>query len=157
MIAMDACHTKNKKYPTLLFLATVVDGNNNIIVLAYGIAPIEDRETWCWFVGNLKYAIHGLASPNVLIVSDKQKDLVDAVVEELPTNEHVQCTFHLRMNVKRHFGAHVSKYFQRLIYIETKDKFDDALKGLEEQFPNGKEPVQYIRGIDRTKFLHVML
>ncbi|KAL3693716.1 hypothetical protein R1sor_007367 [Riccia sorocarpa] len=126
MIAMDACHTKNKKYPTLLFLATAVDGNNNILVLAYGIAPVEDRETWSWFVGNLKHAIHGLATPNVLIVSDRQKGLVDAVADELPNNEHVHCTFHLRMNLKRHFGAQV---------------FEDALKGLEERFANGKEAV----------------
>ncbi|KAL3698507.1 hypothetical protein R1sor_012583 [Riccia sorocarpa] len=152
MIAMDACHTKKKKYPTLLVLATTVDGNNNIIVLAYGIAPVEDRETWCWFVGNLKHAIHGLASPNVLIVSDRQKGLVDAVADELPSNEHVHCTFHLRMNLKRYFGAQVSQYFHRLIYTETKDIFEDALKDLEERFPNGKETVQYINGIDRTKF-----
>ncbi|KAL3679109.1 hypothetical protein R1sor_022065 [Riccia sorocarpa] len=152
MIAMDACHTKNKKYPTLLFLATVVDGNSNILVLAYGIAPVEDRETWCWFVENLKHAIHGLASPNVLIVSDRQKGLVDAVADELPSNEHVHCTFHLRMNLKRHFGAQVAQYFHRLIYAETKDIFEDALKDLEERFPNGKEAVQYINGIDRTKF-----
>ncbi|KAL3689750.1 hypothetical protein R1sor_016059 [Riccia sorocarpa] len=149
---MDACHTKNNKYATLLFLATAVDGNNNILILAYGIAPVEDRETWSWFVGNLKNAIHGLASPNVLIVSDRQKGLVDAVAEELPSNEHVHCTFHLRMNLKRHFGAQVSQYFHRLIYAETKDIFEDALKGLEERFPNGKEAVQYINGIDRTKF-----
>ncbi|KAL3682134.1 hypothetical protein R1sor_000156 [Riccia sorocarpa] len=109
MIAMDACHTKNKKYPMLLFLATVVDGNNNIIILAL------------W-----------------------QKGLVDAVAEELPSNEHVHYTFHIRMNLKRHFGAQVSQYFHRLIYAETKDIFEDALKGLEERFPNGKEGVQYI-------------
>ncbi|KAL3689518.1 hypothetical protein R1sor_015827 [Riccia sorocarpa] len=152
MIAMDACHIKNKKYPTLLFMATTVDGNNNILVLAYGIAPVEDRETWCWFVGNLKHVIHGLASPNVLIVSDRQKGLVDAVADELPSNEHVHCTFHLRMNLKRHFGAQVSQYFHRLIYAETKDIFEDALKDLEERFSNGKEVVQYINGIYRTKF-----
>ncbi|KAL3675840.1 hypothetical protein R1sor_025788 [Riccia sorocarpa] len=49
------------------------------------------------------------------------------------------------------------KYFHRLIYAETKDIFEDALKGLEERFPNGKEAVQYINGIDRTKFARYAL
>ncbi|KAL3691544.1 hypothetical protein R1sor_005195 [Riccia sorocarpa] len=49
MVVLDACHIKNKKYPTLLFLATVVDGNNKIIVLAFDIAPAEDRDMWSWY------------------------------------------------------------------------------------------------------------
>ncbi|KAL3699588.1 hypothetical protein R1sor_017610 [Riccia sorocarpa] len=129
MVALDACHTKNKKYPTLLFLATIVDGNNQILVLAYGIAPVEDKDTWCWFISNLKHCIHGLASPNV---SDRQKGLIDAVAEELLANEHIHCTFHLQMNLRRHFGAQVFKYFQCLIYATTREKYEEALTILEE-------------------------
>ncbi|KAL3679641.1 hypothetical protein R1sor_022597 [Riccia sorocarpa] len=157
MVALDACHTKNKKYPTLLFLATIVDGNNQILVLAYGIAPVENNDTWCWFISNLKHCIHGLASPNVVIVSDRQKGLIDAVAEELPTNEHIHCTFHLQMNLRRHFGAQVSKYFQRLIYATTREKYEEALTILEEQYTNGKEAAEYIRAIDVGKYARYAL
>ncbi|KAL3682825.1 hypothetical protein R1sor_000847 [Riccia sorocarpa] len=157
MVALDVCHTKNKKYPTLLFLATIVDGNNQILVLAYGIALVEDRDTWCWFISNLKQCIHGLASPNVLIVSDRQKGLIDAVAEELPANEHIHCTFHLQMNLRRHFGAQVSKNFQRVIYATTKEKYEEALTILEEQYTNGKEAAEYIRAIDVGKYARYAL
>ncbi|KAL3694466.1 hypothetical protein R1sor_008117 [Riccia sorocarpa] len=157
MVALDACHTKNRKYPILLFLATIVDGNNQILVLAYGIAHVEDKDTWCWFISNLKQCIHGLASPNVLIVSDRQKGLIDAVAEELPTNEHIHCTFHLQMNLRRHFGAQVSKYFQRVIYATNREKYEEALTVLEEQYTNGKEAAEYICAIDVGKYARYAL
>ncbi|KAL2608914.1 hypothetical protein R1flu_027487 [Riccia fluitans] len=132
--------------------ATAVDGNNRIIVLAYGVAPVEDRDTWTWFVENLKASMYGLASPNVLIVSDRQKGLVDAVAEELPTNEHIHCAHHLQMNIRRHFGAQVSKFFQRLVYATSQARYEEALGILEKDYPNGKEAVAYIKAIDPRKF-----
>ncbi|KAL3687344.1 hypothetical protein R1sor_013653 [Riccia sorocarpa] len=39
MVVLDACFTKNKKYSTQLFLATVIDGNNHVVPLAYAVAP----------------------------------------------------------------------------------------------------------------------
>ncbi|KAL3692139.1 hypothetical protein R1sor_005790 [Riccia sorocarpa] len=128
-----------------------------ILVLAYGIAPVEERDTWCWFISNLKHCIHGLASPNVVIVSDRQKGFIDAVAEELPANEHIHCTFHLQMNLRRHFGAQVSKYFQRLIYATTREKYEEALTVLEEQYTNGKEAAEYIRAIDVGKYARYAL
>lgn len=33
MVALDACHTKNRKYPTQLFLATCLDGEGRVLIL----------------------------------------------------------------------------------------------------------------------------
>ncbi|KAL3699915.1 hypothetical protein R1sor_017937 [Riccia sorocarpa] len=41
VIALDACHTKNHKYPAQLFLAMVLDGNNQALILAFALAPEE--------------------------------------------------------------------------------------------------------------------
>ncbi|KAL2653387.1 hypothetical protein R1flu_021515 [Riccia fluitans] len=96
--------------------------------------------------------MYGLASPNVLIVSDRQKGLVDAIAEELPTNEHIYCAHHLQMNIRRHFGAQVSKFFQRLVYATSQARYEEALGILEKDYPNGKEAVAYIKAIDPRKF-----
>ncbi|KAL3682281.1 hypothetical protein R1sor_000303 [Riccia sorocarpa] len=106
MVALDLCHTKNKKCPTATLLMV----------------------------------LH-----------------MDAVFEELPTNEHIHCAHHLQVNIRRHCGAQVSKFFQRFVYVTSKGKYDEALKILEEQYLNGKEAVEYIRAIDARKFARYAL
>jgi hypothetical protein len=46
LICLDACHSKNRKYPTQIFLATSLDGNNQIVILCFAIAPVENTENW---------------------------------------------------------------------------------------------------------------
>ncbi|KAL3685184.1 hypothetical protein R1sor_003206 [Riccia sorocarpa] len=70
MVALDACHTKNKKYPTLLFLATTVVGNNKILVLAYALRVLEDRYPngkeavqYIWAIDPRKFSRYALQLP----------------------------------------------------------------------------------------------
>lgn len=49
-ICLDACHTKKRKYHVQLFLATALDRNSEVAILAYALAPIENIENWTWFV-----------------------------------------------------------------------------------------------------------
>lgn len=57
MLALDACHTKNQKYPMQLFIALVLDGNMKIVILCFGLAPMENTENWIWFLRNLDRSI----------------------------------------------------------------------------------------------------
>lgn len=50
MICLDACHTKNHKYPTQLSLATVHNSNSRIVILCYAVAPVENLDNWTWFL-----------------------------------------------------------------------------------------------------------
>ncbi|KAL3692819.1 hypothetical protein R1sor_006470 [Riccia sorocarpa] len=36
-VGLDACHSKNQRYPSFIMLATCMDGNNNISIIAYAI------------------------------------------------------------------------------------------------------------------------
>ncbi|KAL2642208.1 hypothetical protein R1flu_009795 [Riccia fluitans] len=56
------------------------------------------------------------------------------------------------MNIGKHFGALVSKFFQRLVYATSEARYEEALGILEKDYPNGKEAVAYIRAIDPRKF-----
>ncbi|KAL3679589.1 hypothetical protein R1sor_022545 [Riccia sorocarpa] len=104
MVALDACFTKNKKYPTQLFFAMVHDGNSQIVPLAYALAPVENFENWMWFLHNLRISIQGLSSEEVFIVSDRQKGLEKVVSEVFLENPHMHCGHHLKMNMQKHFG-----------------------------------------------------
>lgn len=44
LIALDAYHTKNRKYPLQLFLASILDGNMEVLILCYALAPIENTD-----------------------------------------------------------------------------------------------------------------
>ncbi|KAL3684414.1 hypothetical protein R1sor_002436 [Riccia sorocarpa] len=89
VVALDACFTKNKNYPTQLFLATVIDENSQVVPLAYAVAPVENYENWRWFLHNLHISIQRLRSEAVMIVSDRQKSLERAVTKILPCNPHM--------------------------------------------------------------------
>ncbi|KAL2608346.1 hypothetical protein R1flu_026919 [Riccia fluitans] len=56
------------------------------------------------------------------------------------------------MNIRRHSGAQVSKFFQRLVYATSQARYEEALGILEKDYPNGKEAIAYIRAIDPRKF-----
>ncbi|KAL2636242.1 hypothetical protein R1flu_007721 [Riccia fluitans] len=56
------------------------------------------------------------------------------------------------MNIRRHFGAQISKFFQRLVYATSQARYEEALGILEKDYPNCKEAVAYIKAIDPRKF-----
>ncbi|KAL3698582.1 hypothetical protein R1sor_012658 [Riccia sorocarpa] len=45
-VGLDACHSKNQRYSSFIMLATCLDGNNNISILAYAIVDRENEENW---------------------------------------------------------------------------------------------------------------
>ncbi|KAL3677992.1 hypothetical protein R1sor_020948 [Riccia sorocarpa] len=146
-VALDACFTKNKKYPTQLFIATTVDGNSQVVPLAYAVAPTENYEKWIWFIQNLVASVEGLESPNVIIVSDRQKGLEKAVAEVLPRNFHMHCAHHLKMNVIKHFGAAAGKAFLTLVYMDDQASYERRLVEMETRSSKGPDLVRYIRQI----------
>ncbi|KAL3689654.1 hypothetical protein R1sor_015963 [Riccia sorocarpa] len=157
MVALDACFTKNKKYPTQLFLATVHDGNIQIVPLAYALAHLENFENWMWFLHNLRISIQGLSSKEVFIVSDMQKGLEKAVSEVLPENPHMHCGHHLKMNVQKHFGKVAVQVLQSLFHAPSEERFNSILEEAGNRLDCGREFVQYIRRIDPERFVRYAL
>ncbi|KAL3677922.1 hypothetical protein R1sor_020878 [Riccia sorocarpa] len=152
VVALDACFTKNKKYPTQLFLASVVDGNSQIFPLAYAVAPVENYENWSWFVHNLHISIQGLRSEAVMIVSDRQKGLERAVTEVLPCNPHMHCGHHLKMNVQKLFGKTAVQVFQNLLHAKSEDRFNSVMEEAETRLDQGSEFKRYIQRIDPARY-----
>lgn len=76
VICLDAYHTKNKKYPMQLFMATTLDGNMSVVILCYAIAPIENSDNWTWFMEMLKKPIHDVGDCTIPFISDCYKGLL---------------------------------------------------------------------------------
>ncbi|KAL3683784.1 hypothetical protein R1sor_001806 [Riccia sorocarpa] len=124
-----------------------------VVPLAYAVAPTENYENWRWFIHNLVASIEGLESPNVIIVSDRQKGLEKAVAEVLSRNFHMHCAHHLKMNVIKHFGAAAGKAFLTLVYMDDQASYERRLVEMETRSSKGPDLVRYIRQIPVDRYV----
>ncbi|XP_062103558.1 uncharacterized protein LOC133814637 [Humulus lupulus] len=103
IIFVDGTFLKNAHGGTL-FSASTLDSNNNIFVLAFGIADSENDNSWLWFFSKLRDTYgepEGLA-----IVSDRHKSIDNAVHMVYPNAFHGACMLHLLNNLKGKYGSH---------------------------------------------------
>ena len=63
----------------ILILATANDGNNTILVIAFGIIAIESIQSRRWFLSHLKQHIPSIDRDGVTIVSDRDKGVMEAL------------------------------------------------------------------------------
>lgn len=54
------------------------DGDYRLFSIAFAIGETENYETWLWFLANLNEAL-GLFMANMTFVSNRQKELVEAI------------------------------------------------------------------------------
>lgn len=124
VLALDACHTKNQKYPVQLFIASVLDGNMEIVILCFGLAPMENTENWTWFLGNLDRSIEGVENLIPPFIGDGQKGLKAVVRDVFPGKVHGYCAQHLRGNVKTKFGKAAEQFFMFCVYTNSRRRYD---------------------------------
>lgn len=121
LVCLDACHTKNKKYPCQLFVATILDGNMRGLTLCYGIACVENGDcNWTWFLHLLEKSIHNIHNLSIPFIFYRQKGLIEVVREVFPEKVHGHCGIHLKGNVRTNHGKAAEKCFWGVFYAHTK-------------------------------------
>ncbi|GJT46311.1 transposase, MuDR, MULE transposase domain protein [Tanacetum coccineum] len=96
LLIIDAAHLKGQYKGTNL-VAVGMDGNNQIVPIAFGICKGETGPCWSWWMSVLKECIPD--SPNLLFISDRHAAIALAVHNEFPLAFHVVCCRHLMMNL----------------------------------------------------------
>ena len=95
---MDGAHLKGQ-FKGTLFVAVGMDGNNQIVPIAYGFGKAEDGPSWKWFLQRLRECI---GSPRDLaFISDRAKSINIAVSSIFPEAYHGICCRHLLMNLRK--------------------------------------------------------
>nr|GEX59574.1 hypothetical protein [Tanacetum cinerariifolium] len=112
-VADDVYHGVN-------LLAIGMDGNNQILPIAFGICQGEDGAGWTWFLEELKACIS--QNPNLSIISDRHPTIPESVIKVSPNAFHGFCYRHLMINaaikkkdIKRCIGRLVRLTIQRLL------------------------------------------
>ena len=129
-MALDAYHMKSQ-YRMILMIACVLDGNNEILPLAWAILPTEDGENWHWFMTIFYNTFETfLEQDKMVIISNRDKGLRSSVAKLLPDAAHSYCCQHLSTNLKNAHGTITANLFWSIAKARTKEKFQAALEKL---------------------------
>ena len=102
---MDVTFLKGRFIQTLL-LATTLDANHNILLLAWAIVESENIDSWRYFLDHLTQAILEIIRqhPPITLMSDQDKGLSAAVATYEPHVIPAYRYFHLRENFTTKFS-----------------------------------------------------
>ncbi|GKB28649.1 transposase, MuDR, MULE transposase domain protein [Tanacetum coccineum] len=87
VLMIDAAHLKGLYKGTNL-VAVAMDGNNQTVLIAFGICKRETGPCWTWWVSVLKECIGD--NPNLLFISDRHAVIALAVENEFPLAFHAK-------------------------------------------------------------------
>ncbi|GKE30768.1 transposase, MuDR, MULE transposase domain protein [Tanacetum coccineum] len=96
VLMIDAAHLKGLYKGTNL-VVVAMDGNNQIVPIAFGICKGETGPCWSWWMSVLRECIGD--NPNLLFISDRHAAIALAVEKEFPLAFHAVCCRHLMMNL----------------------------------------------------------
>src|SRR5579859_3460838 len=127
ILGLDVTHLKHK-YQGILLAATAVDANGALFPLCYSVVDAENDDNWLWFLRTIRDIVEKHASNHVngarelVLLSDRQKGLLDAVEQVFPGHPHGYCPF-----------------------VTSKTTFTRSLKTLNSKCCSGKQHVQQPR------------
>ncbi|GKD89006.1 ankyrin repeat-containing protein [Tanacetum coccineum] len=107
LIIIDGAHLKGEFLGTL-YLAVAMDGNNQILPLAYGMRKSETFKSWDWFLTKLKECIIS-KQDHLTIISDGVVSIASAIKNVFPNAFHGRCCRHLLMNLREKCPRFISK------------------------------------------------
>ncbi|XP_057779840.1 uncharacterized protein LOC130998443 [Salvia miltiorrhiza] len=126
VIVVYGTHLKGRN-KGILIVAVTKDGNEQVFPLTFGVGPIENDESWMWFLSRVKSA-YGENS-EMLIVSDAHVSIPNAVKAVYPEVAHGLCYYHL-LNKLTRFGKAAVALYQKAAYAYREREFDAAMASL---------------------------
>lgn len=131
---VDAAHLKGDFKGTML-LAVAMDGNNQILPVAYAICKSECTETWSWFMEKLHDCVGDMGS--LSFISDRHAAIAAAIENIFPTSHHGICGHHLYSNVVTKFGSKktIKSFFWGACKAYTIEEFNDWMQRINNYNP----------------------
>ncbi|XP_061375216.1 uncharacterized protein LOC133317378 [Gastrolobium bilobum] len=138
IILIDGTHLYGKYWGTLM-IATAVDGNNNILPIAFAIVSAENTDNWSWFLALIRMLVtqkHGIC-----LISDRHPGILSAVNNVAlgwapPQAYHVYCLRHVGSSFNHKFkNVMLKKQLKKLGNTTLRLDFDAGLEKFKETSP----------------------
>ncbi|XP_042497524.1 uncharacterized protein LOC122076265 [Macadamia integrifolia] len=132
-IGLDGCHLKGR-YGGVLLSAISVDGNNGIFPIAYSVVEVECKDSWTWFLDNLRDALlNDSDDMSLTFMSDRQKGLSVVISTIFPYAHQRICSRHLYQNLKaKHPGMLLRLHFWAASQASTELQFQKEMNSIKE-------------------------
>lgn len=148
LLFLDGTFLKDR-YKGILLGAMAYDGNHGIFPLALSVCDSENEENWCWFIQRLWSVLYDRREPYapphpLVIISDADKGIKEAVKRIFPNALHSRCVLHLVENYKhklRDIGLplklcqELAKTLQDSAYAYTAGQFHVKFNEIRKQNP----------------------
>ena len=69
---MDGTHTKLDDFKHIILIAVTYDACNEIVILAFAVVDVENKDNWVWFHDRLTEDFPGFDV--IMCDADKQRD-----------------------------------------------------------------------------------
>ncbi|KAH0672436.1 hypothetical protein KY290_024674 [Solanum tuberosum] len=152
VISVDGTHMYGK-YEIKLLIAVGVDGNDNILPLAFAIVDKESKVAWKWFFRKL--STHVIKDrEDICIVSDRAKGILTSLSElwqfQEPRAFHRFCLRHLKSNFQSQFpNRDLSNLMWRAATAHQVRKFEALMWEIQEE---NREAYEYLMRIPLNKW-----
>ncbi|KAH0705428.1 hypothetical protein KY289_010504 [Solanum tuberosum] len=136
VISVDGTHIYGK-YEIKLLIVVGIDGNDNILPLAFAIVDKESKEAWKWFFRNL--SAHVVKSrQDVCVISYRAKGILTSLQElwrfQEPRAFHRFCIRHLKSNFQSKFpNKDLSRLMWRAASAHQVRKFESLMWQIREE------------------------
>ncbi|WVZ72214.1 hypothetical protein U9M48_020712, partial [Paspalum notatum var. saurae] len=130
------------QYKGTILTAIGIDGNNQVLSVAFAFVEGENTDSWYWFLERVKNQVVSLRS-DVCLISDRHSGILEAIdklkhgngaAPPLWPDVHSRwCMRHLAANFHDHFkNKELTDMFKRLCYQNQQWKFNAVWKLLDE-------------------------
>lgn len=141
VVVLDAAHTTGR-YPSKLFLACIMDPDNKIVPLAWGLAQDESTDSWSSFLLCLEMACPFLKEeqmedpPSLVFVSDRAPGIAAAIHRTFPDAHHSLCSVHIERNfLKRYTNTQLEGKVDGLAKAATESRYTRLLIAMDKIEP----------------------
>lgn len=133
-----------------MFVAVGMDGNNNILPIAYGVGATESGYAWTWFLSKLRECLGQM--DNLVFISDRASSIDLAIRTVYPHALHGICCRHLCMNLRIKSQANEDNeyYFWKTCKAYRKSDFLEAFRQLQLILPVKSRKI--IDNLDKAKW-----
>lgn len=144
---MDGAHC-TARHRLVLLAITSLNGDEEVLILAWALVPQEDHENWLWFLTKIAPYLTFFHDSDAVIISDRLKGIASAVTKCFPSATHCYCSKDLYDNVRHNYGEVVAQKFWGCAYAKTEPAFDKVLSEIREL---SDEAAEYISRLPRER------